>query len=59
MKILTTLMAKRCESCPLCRYSRQNPATLVGMAMKLHGKVCPFWRAWQKEYGDQRPAAGR
>ncbi len=50
------LMAKRCEACPLCRHARQHPQSLFGRAMAWHGKFCPFWRAWQRVYGDQRKA---
>jgi hypothetical protein len=45
------MMAKRCENCPLCRYSRNNPNKLFSKMMALHGKFCPFWKAWEKEYG--------
>lgn len=50
-------MAKRCENCPLCRHARNHPETIFGKMMALHGKLCPFWRAWKQEYGKQ--AAGR
>lgn len=50
-------MARRCDKCPLCTRARANPDSLFGKAMALHGKLCPFWRAWQQVYGD-RPAPG-
>jgi len=53
---LEKLFAKRCDNCPLCNYARKNPETTVGKIIHWHGKWCPFWKAWQKEYGDQ-PAA--
>jgi hypothetical protein len=49
--LLKRLMAKRCDVCPPCRYARANPDTLFGKAMSLHGRFCPFWRAWQQVYG--------
>jgi hypothetical protein len=55
--MLWTLMAKRCDHCPLCRYAREKPDSLFGKMMALHGKLCPFWRAWQAEIGaKQEPA---
>jgi hypothetical protein len=55
MPAIKKFMAKRCENCPLCRRARERPASLLGKLMTLHGKFCPFWRAWQKEYG---PSSG-
>lgn len=54
---LKKLMATRCEHCPLCRHAREKPDTLFGKAMALHGKICPFWRAWQAEYGQAQGQA--
>jgi hypothetical protein len=51
MEGIRKFMAKRCENCPLCRYARNNPNKLFSKMMALHGKFCPFWRAWEKEYG--------
>jgi len=56
MRVLTELMAKRCDHCPLCRWARKNPDTLLGKVMALHGKFCPFWRAWEKVYGQGAPS---
>jgi len=49
---VTRLMAARCEHCPLCRHARKNPDTMLGKAIRLHGRFCPFWHAWEKVYGD-------
>lgn len=51
MKKLRKIMAYRCENCPICSYARSNPEKLIGKVMTLHGKFCPFWKAWQAEYG--------
>ena len=51
MQTLMNFMAKRCDNCPLCRKARENPDTLFGKAMHLHGKLCPFWRSWERKYG--------
>ncbi len=47
-------MAQRCENCPLGQHARANPDTLFGKMMALHGKICPFWRSWEKEYGQKQ-----
>lgn len=57
MLAISKLIAKRCENCPLCRRAREKPDTLFGKVMKFHGKFCPFWRAWEKEYGQKTKAA--
>jgi hypothetical protein len=46
-------MANTCESCPLCRYARNNPENWFGKLMDWHGRWCPFWKAWQEKYGKQ------
>jgi len=48
-------MALRCEYCPLCKYARGNPDTTIGKIMLWHGKWCPVWKAWEKEYGAKEP----
>jgi hypothetical protein len=53
MERIQKLMAKRCEHCPLCNYARENPDALIGKMVSFHGKFCPFWKAWQKEYGSK------
>ena len=57
METLKKFMAARCEHCPLCRYAREKPETLVGRVMHWHGKYCPFWKAWQEVYGDEQQGA--
>jgi len=54
MPSIKKFLAKHCDNCPLCKHARKNPDTLFGKMMKLHGKFCPAWRAWEKEYG-QKP----
>ncbi|WP_041439865.1 hypothetical protein [Syntrophobacter fumaroxidans] len=45
MNRLTRTLGRVCNDCPLCRYARENPATLVGKLMNWHGKWCPAWKA--------------
>lgn len=51
MGAIKKFMATRCENCPLCKRARENPDTLFGKLMALHGKFCPFWRAREEIYG--------
>lgn len=51
MSRLKKYMALRCEHCPLCIYARKNPETMAGKVIHWHGKWCPFWKAWEDEYG--------
>ena len=53
MMKIKNILAWRCEVCPLCKYARKNPESLMGKAMAWHGKFCPAWRAWQEIYGDK------
>ena len=53
MSKLEKFMALRCEYCPLCRHARKHPETTIGKVMVWHGKWCPVWKAWEKEYGDK------
>ncbi len=57
MPSIKKLIAKRCENCPLCRHAREKPDSLFGKVMVFHGKFCPFWRAWEKEYGHKSKTA--
>jgi len=41
-------LGKACDGCLLCRYARDNPATVIGKIMAWHGKWCPAWKAQQK-----------
>jgi len=58
MERLTRLMAARCDNCPLCRRARREPDSWFGKLMALHGRFCPFWRAWEKVYGGRDERAG-
>jgi len=50
--LLVRIMAKRCDVCPLCKYARAKPESRIGRAFAWHGKWCPFWRSWQRVYGE-------
>ncbi|MBI5243079.1 MAG: hypothetical protein HY922_05245 [Elusimicrobia bacterium] len=50
----TEFMAKSCKGCPLCVYARENPQHWFGRLMAWHGKYCPFWKAYDEIYGQER-----
>ena len=50
---ITRLLAARCEHCLICKQARKHPDSAFGKAVALHGMFCPFWRAWQKVYGEK------
>ncbi|MFA5138614.1 MAG: hypothetical protein WC728_05210 [Elusimicrobiota bacterium] len=52
--LMKRFMAVRCEHCPACRYARNHPENWFGRLMAWHGSWCPFWKARQEIYGDQR-----
>ncbi len=56
MNAVVRFLAKRCENCPLCRRARERPDTMFGKVMAFHGKFCPFWKAWEREYGQKADA---
>ena len=45
MNRLEEFLGKACDGCFLCRYARDNPATMIGKIMTWHGKWCPAWKA--------------
>jgi hypothetical protein len=52
-------LAVMCHHCPLCRYGRENPESILGRMLrhKLHADYCPMWKAERERYGtDQRKA---
>lgn len=46
------VMASLCHHCPLCRYGRRVPGSLVGRFLHhpLHSEHCPFWKAEREAY---------
>ena len=47
-------MAVVCHNCPLCKYGRNKPKSLIGKLMHhpLHADNCPFWKAEKEAYQD-------
>ena len=56
--LATRVMAKRCETCPICRHARAHPETRLGRVMAWHGTWCPFWKAHEQVYSEELPPAG-
>lgn len=50
------VLAWKCNYCPLCRYARKKPDTMIGKVMHWHGKWCPSWKAREKYYGQSAEA---
>jgi hypothetical protein len=45
MTRIEQFLGKACDGCRLCRYARDNPATMIGKIMVRHGKWCPALKA--------------
>ena len=47
------ILAWICHQCPLCRYGRKQPGSLIGRILHhpLHAEYCPMWKAEQVIYG--------
>jgi hypothetical protein len=59
MNQIERFMGKACDDCRLCRYARNNPATMIGKIMTWHGKWCPPWKAQQEIERERRQEATR
>ncbi len=58
--LLTRILGTACRWCPICRYGRGHPASLLGRILShpLHADHCPFWKAERTlppEDSGQRP----
>ncbi len=49
---MKSLMASICHYCPICRFGRKNPESLVGRMLRhpFHAERCPFWKAEIEKY---------
>lgn len=52
--IYKKIMGSVCHYCPLCKYGRKNPRSLVGRMLHhpLHADNCPMWKAEKMLYPD-------
>jgi len=37
-----------CEDCPLRRKAEEKPRSFLGILWRLHTKICPGWKAYQR-----------
>jgi len=46
------IMASICHYCPVCRYGRRNPESILGKILhhRYHADNCPFWKAEKEIY---------
>jgi hypothetical protein len=49
------IMGSLCHHCPLCKYGRRNPRSVVGKILHhpLHADNCPMWKAEKMLYPDK------
>jgi len=59
MNRLEQFLGKACDGCRLCRYARDNPATMIGKIMAWHGKWCSAWKAQQEIERERQQEAKR
>lgn len=54
-------LAVMCHHCPLCRYGREKPESILGRVLhhRLHADYCPMWRAEKAMYDQEQGAAPR
>ena len=48
-------MAVVCHYCPVCKYARNNPDSVIGKIMhhRFHAEHCPLWKAEKAVYEDR------
>lgn len=37
-----------CETCPFRRKAEERPRSFLGVLWRLHTKICPGWKAYQR-----------
>lgn len=49
---LDTWMARKCETCPMCRQARRTQQGVAfGLVKNVEAKLCPFCRAYERVHG--------
>jgi hypothetical protein len=53
-------LAVMCHYCPLCRYGRAKPDSVIGKVLhhRLHADHCPMWKAERAVYGADQQTPG-
>ena len=54
------VLASMCHHCPLCRYGRAKPDSVLGKVLhhRLHADYCPLWKAEKAVYGADQQTPG-
>jgi len=47
-------MASKCADCPWRKRSEENPKTWMARFWRWHTKICPSWKAYQRELARQK-----
>ena len=57
---LVQVLAAMCHYCPICRYGRAKPDSMIGRILShpLHADHCPMWKAEEEMYGPERRGGG-
>jgi len=51
-------MASKCADCAWRKRSEENPKSFMARIWRWHTKVCPSWKAYQKELTAQKQETG-
>jgi len=53
---LRKALAVVCHRCPICKYGRARPNSLIGKILhhRLHADYCPMWKAEKAMYGQAK-----
>ena len=49
-------MASKCADCAWRKRSEENPKSFMARIWRWHTKVCPAWKAYQRELAQRRTA---
>lgn len=56
---MTDVSTHRCETCPMRKKAEANPRSLLGIVWRLHTKICPGWKAYQRARAQTGAASGK
>lgn len=47
----------RCETCPIRAKAEARPRSFIAFLWRLHTKICPGWKSYQRWLADRERAA--
>ncbi len=56
---MTSSEAPRCESCAMRKRAEEKPRSFLAVLWRLHTKICPGWKSyqrWLKEQAQENPS---